>query len=101
MLDGGLVAVQGEMPKMGWEVDGAGDALHELLVLAPVGDEVSDGDDQEAVLLCEGLQAVQPHHRAVFVQDLASDGDRLEPGKFAKIDGSFRVTRASENASAL
>src|ERR1700755_3387907 len=50
-----------------------GDADHQALAAAPVGDQVGDGDDEQAVLLGERDQARHARHLAVALGDLADD----------------------------
>src|SRR5688572_26896977 len=77
-LDRGLVAVERKGAEFGRELDRAGCALDELFVLAPMGDEVGDRNDLEAVVPGELKESLKAHHRAVLIQNLASHADGLE-----------------------
>ncbi len=94
----GLVGVAGEVAPLGGDA-GLGDAADQLLVLAPVADEVGDGDHQQAVLLGERDQIGDPGHGAVLVDDLAEDPRRVEAGHAGQVDGGLGVPGPLQHAA--
>ena len=71
-----LVDVGPELPACGRDA-GLGDQADELLVLAPVADQVGDGDERQVVLLGEALQVGQPGHLGLVLgHDLAQHAGR-------------------------
>ena len=62
-------------------------------------DEVADGADLQAVFLGEFNEVGQTRHRAVFVEDLADDGGRFEPGQLRQIAAGLGVPGADEYAA--
>ena len=66
----------------------------------PVGDEVFDGDDAQAQALGHLQQFWQAGHRAVGIHDLHDDASGFKPGETRQIDGSFGMSRPTENATA-
>lgn len=58
-----------------------------------------DGDDAEVVALGEELQVRHTGHLAVVVDDFADNGDGLEAGKRAEVDGGLGLTVAFEHAT--
>ena len=58
-----------------------GDAVHEALLLQPVGDELRHGDEGDVVLLRECLELLTAGRRAIVVEDLADDARRLQAGE--------------------
>ena len=94
-----LVGVAGEVAPLGGDA-GLGDATHELLVLAPVADEVGDRDHQQPVLVGEALQLGHPGHvRLLVVDDLAEQPGRVEARHAAEVDRGLGVAGPLEHAA--
>src|SRR5437868_1452247 len=72
-------------------------AVNEPLRLQAVGDDLSDGDESEAVLLRELFQLRPARARAVLVQDFANHSGRLQSGESCQIDRRLGVPDALEN----
>ena len=84
-----LLAVQQRLVGIGGEVApagdrGLGDPLDQLLALAPVPDQVGDGDERQAVGGGEPLQLGQAGHLALVVDDLAQHRRRAPPAMWAR-----------------
>ena len=92
--DGGELAVLGRQPH-------GGAALDELLVAAPVLDEVGDGDHLQAVPLAVRDQVGHARHRPVVVHDLADDAGGVRPGEPREVDGRLGLADALEHAARL
>ena len=75
------------------------DALDELLVLAPVLDQVGDRDHQELVPRAVLDQVGDARHRPVVVHDLADDAGGREPREAGEVDGRLGLSRALEDAA--
>ena len=75
------------------------DQFHETLGAPPVGDEVGDGDQHQAVLAGEGDQSRQPHQAAIRLDDLADDAGGHAPRQARQIDGRFGMAGTGENAA--
>ena len=87
------------MPPL-WLSNGTFDrALHEVIVLAAIGDQVGDRADLQTVQLRERHQIGQPRHGAVVVHDLADHAGRIEPGEPRDIDRRFGVACADQRAA--
>src|SRR5450759_4394433 len=97
-VDHGFVAHGLEVAILGGHRHGGGPA-DELLVAAPVLDEVGDGDDLEAVLLGVRDEIGHAGHRAVVVHDLADDGRGVQAGEAREVDAGLRLPRALEHAA--
>jgi len=69
------------------------------VVRAPPGDEVRDGDEDEAVLPGEGGGVVGAHHRAVVVDQLGDAGHLAHPGEAAQVDGGLGVPGPVQHAA--
>ena len=74
-------------------------AMNEIVVTAPIGDEVGDSRDLEPVKLRKLNEVRQPRHRAVIVHDLADDAGRIETGKPRDIDSRLGVPRTHQNTA--
>ena len=86
-----LVDVGPELAALGGDA-GLGDQPHQLLVAAPVPDQVGDGDDGQVVLLGEPLELGQARHlRLVLGHDLAQHPGRGEAGGPGQVDGGLGV----------
>ena len=94
-----LVDVAGEVAPRRRDV-GLGDALDQLLLLAPVADHLGDRDHQQAVLLSEPLELGHPGHvHLVLVDDLAQDPRRVQPGHPGEVDRCLGVPGTLEHAT--
>jgi hypothetical protein len=89
-----------EVAELGRQLRGD-DALDELVVLAPVGDQVGDRDHLEVVALAVGGEVGDAGHRPVVVHDLADDAGGDEPGQAGEVDGGLGLPRALEHAAGL
>src|SRR5204863_403643 len=69
-----------------------GDAMHESLGLEPVGDQLGNGDECDAMLPGEALELRTPSGRAILVEDLADHAGGGESGESREIDRGFGVT---------
>ena len=65
--------------------------------LQPVGDEVGDGADLQAVMLGEGHEIGQPGHGPVLVHDLADHAGRIETGQAADVDRRLGMAGADQD----
>ena len=74
-------------------------AVHQSLVREPVGDELGDGDECEAVLRGEPLQVRAPRHRPVGVEDLADHTRGVEPREPGEVDTRLGLTHALQHAT--
>ncbi len=70
-----------------------------MILLQPIGDEVADGADLEAVRAGEIHEIVEPRHAAVLAHDLADHPARVEAGETGNIDRGLGVAGANENAA--
>ncbi len=75
-----LVGVAGEVAPLRGDA-GLGDPADELLVLAPVPDEVGDRDHEQAVLLGEPLELRDPGHVGLLVVDDLAEQRRAGTGR--------------------
>ena len=98
-LDRRLVDVQIEFAGGGGLDGRLGDGAHEMVVAQPVGDEILDGADLQAVALREGDEVGHARHGAVVVHDLADDRRGVEPGETRQIDGRLGMTGADQHAA--
>src|SRR5690606_13510023 len=65
--------------------------LHDLVVAAPIGDQVGDGGDLQTVPLGEGDEVIPPGHGAIVVHDLADHAGWIKAGKTCDIDRRFSM----------
>ena len=98
-FNGRLVGVQLEVTMLSREVDGAGGALDQDLLVTTVSNEVSDGDDLQIMMLSEWNHIVEAHHRAVLIQNLTSDSGSFEPGELAQIYNRLRMPGSNQNST--
>ena len=77
------------------------DALDQLLVPAPVGDQVRDRDHLQTVLPAVHREVLAAGHRAVLVLDLADHAGRVEPGEARQVDRRLGVSGALQDAARL
>jgi hypothetical protein len=68
-------------------------------VATPIGDQVGDGRDLQAVALGEGDQVVAPGHGAVVVHDLADHARRVEAGQACQVDRRLGVAGAHQDTA--
>ena len=93
-----LVHVGPELAALGGN-PGLGHQPDQLLVAAPVADQVGDGDDGQMVLLGEALQFGKTGHlRLVLGDDLAQDAGRREARGPAEVDRGLGVPRPLQHA---
>ena len=92
VADGLEVAEPGRQPRRD-------DALDELVVAAPVGDEVGDRDHLQPVARAVLDEVVDARHRAVVVHDLADDAGRVQPRQAREVDGGLGLAGALEHAA--
>ena len=97
-VDGGAVAVRGELAEGGRQPD-LGLAADGRLGGAAVGDQVLDGDDRQAVLAGERDQLGQPQHHPVLAGDLDDRAGRAQPGEPGQVDGGLGVAVADEHTA--
>ena len=74
-------------------------ALDELLVPAPVLDQVGDRDHLQPVPLAVRHEVGHAGHRPVLVHDLADDAGRVEAGEAREVDRRLRLAGAHEDAA--
>ena len=97
VVEHGLVDESAELPALGRDAS-LGDQPDQLLVLAPVADEVGDGDQRQVVLLGEALEVGQAGHlRLVLGHDFAQDPGGREAGGPAEIHRRLGVPRPLED----
>src|SRR5581483_9633458 len=89
-----------EFAERGWE-PGRDDALNQLLVPAPVCDQVGDRDHLQLVLPAVRGEVLAAGHRTVLVLDLADDAGRVEAGEASEVDRRLGVTGPLEHAAGL
>ena len=73
--------------------------LDQVVVAAPIGDQVADRADLEVVELRKGDKVVHAGHRPVLVHDLADHTRRIEAREARHVDGRFGMTRAHQHAA--
>ena len=73
------------------------DLLDEMVLLEPVGDEIADRADLEAVRPREIHQIVEAGHGPVLAHDLADDAAGVETGETRDVDRGFGVAGADED----
>ena len=94
VADDGELAERGRHPRLHH-------ALHELVVLAPVGDQIGDGDHLQAVALAVRDQVGHPRHRPVVVHDLADHAGGREAREPREVDRRLGLAGALEHAAGL
>ena len=99
-VDAGAVGHGAEDAVAGGQM-GLRDALDHLLVVQPVGDDLGDADDVDAVPGGELLQLGHPGHGAVLVHDFADDAGGLQPGQLGQVHDGLRLAGAHEHAALL
>src|SRR5581483_557260 len=95
-----LVEMQRELAVLGRQL-GRDEALDELLVAAPVFDQIADCDHLEPVLFREARQLRHARHCPVRIQDLAEYTGRRQPRKTREVDRGLRVSGADQDAALL
>ena len=80
---------------------GLDDALDQLVVAAPVGDQVGDRDHLQPVLRAVALEVGHARHRAVVVHDLADHAGRVEAGEPREVHRRLGLAGALEHAAGL
>ncbi len=77
-----------------------GQATHELLVLAPVADEIGDGDEQQPVLVGEALELrCASHVHLLLVDDLTEHAGGVQARETGEVDRGFGVAGPLEHAA--
>ena len=76
-------------------------ALDQLVVPAPVGDQVGDGDHLQPVLRAVALEVGHARHRAVVVHHLADHAGRVEAREPREVHGRLGLPGALEHAAVL
>ncbi len=74
-------------------------ALDELLVAAPVFDEIGDGDQLDVVTLAELDEVGDARHRPVLLHHLADDACGIRAREPCEVDRGFRLARPLEHAA--
>ena len=72
-----------------------------VVVRLEPGDEVLDRHGDEPVLPPEGEQRIETHHRAVVVDELGDDGDRLQAGEPGEFDARLGVAGSLAHPAVL
>ncbi len=99
VVDDALVGDAAELAVLGRQ-PGFGRPAHQALGLAPVADEVGDGDQQQVVAGRERLQVGQAGHAQAVVGDhLAEHPGRRQPGHAGQVDGRLGVAGPLEHAA--
>src|SRR5438045_1164395 len=70
-----------------------------MVLLQPVGDEIADGADLEAVHPSEVHQVVEARHGAVLAHDLADDAAGVEAREARYIDRGLGMPGADQYAA--
>ena len=100
VVDERAVADDGELAEAGRQ-PGRDDALDELVVAAPVGDQVGDRDHLQPVARAVALEVGDAGHRPVVVHDLADHAGRREAGEAGEVDRRLGLAGALEHAAGL
>ena len=74
-----------------------GDALHQMIVAAAIGDQVTDRPDFQPVLLGKQHQIIHAGHGAILVHDLADHPGRIETGQTRHIDRRLGMPGPDQN----
>ena len=89
-------AYRGTRHNAGFQVIELHGALHEALVLHPVGDEVLDRDDTQVEPLGHDHEVGDARHRAVLVHDLDEHADGRLAGQPHQVDGRLGMPGAHQ-----
>jgi hypothetical protein len=100
LVDHRAEADHGEIAELGGQLR-LGHALDELVVPAPVRDQVGDRDHLQPVARAVALEVRNARHRAVVVHHLADDAARVEPGEPREVDGRLGLPGALQHAAGL
>ena len=90
----------GEVAELGRQLS-LDDALDQLVVPAPVGDQVGDRDHLELVPGAVRLEVGHARHRAVVVHHLADHAARVEAGQPGEVHRGLRLAGALEHPAGL
>lgn len=74
-------------------------AMHEALVLQPVGDQLRHRDERQVVPFGEGLELGALGGGAVVGEDLADDAGGLQAREAHQVDGGLGVAHPLEHAT--
>ena len=97
-VERGAVGVGGEVAVLRRNAR-RGEVLDQLLVPAPVADQVGDRDEEQAVLLGELDQLGQARHGTVVVHDLAEHAHQLPVREGTQVDAGLGVAGPLEHAA--
>ena len=100
VVDQRAVADRDKFPERGRQA-GRDDALDELLVPAPVGDQVRDRDHLQPVAVAVRAEVRNPRHRPVVVHDLADHAGRVQAGEPREVDRRLGLADPLEHAAGL
>ena len=93
-----LVDVAGEVTELGGDPRRPGDAPHQLVLVAPVPDQVGDGDEEQSVCLGELLELGEPRHPCLVRRDqLAQHPSRVQARRGDEVDGGLGVSGALQH----
>jgi len=70
-----------------------------VVVRAPPGDQVRDRHHDQVVLRGEGRGVVEPHHRAVVVDEFGDAGHLADAGQAAQVHGGLGVPGPMQHAA--
>ena len=76
-------------------------ALDQLVVLAPVGDQIRHRDHLQTVPSAVALEVWNAGHRAVIVHDFADHPGGVQSGQSRQVDGRLGLAGALEHAARL
>ncbi len=98
----GLVDVPREVAEFGGDPRRTGDALHQLVLVAPVPDEIGDGDELQPVRLGELLELGQARHAGLVGRhELAQHPGGVQARRRHEIDGGLGVAGALQHPASL
>jgi hypothetical protein len=80
---------------------GLGAARHQFLVQSPVGDQLFDRDQLQAMAGGQFEQCFARRPIALLIQDFAQDAGRSEPRHASQVDRRLGVPRTAQDASLL
>ena len=99
LVDIVLIGDQPELTGMEGRQPCFGSPTHQHVLTEPIGDQVGDGGDLQAMLFGEDFQIRHPGHRAVFLHDLANDAGGAQPGNPGQIDRSLGLPGTHQHAA--
>src|SRR5262249_8008395 len=75
------------------------DALHELVAVLSVGDQLGDRDLRKFMFLCKGSHFRTAHHRAVVVHQLCQHTNGRQRGKAAQVNAGLGMAGTHQYAT--